>query len=677
MEDFAPDEAWPARFEGFFQSFIKSFKARVAAAREDISDEAWLLPAPQLWKINGDTLLFSEFVYPDHGQRDVALLTSLRAFIEVIHEFDESYLREGLGVRGCVWTAGFPFRNKLVCVVQGNIELMAAEGAETLPEAHREAGRAPTVADYIGRDMDLGFRLSDWSAPRRVACSLDSAHFLMALPVREGLSIWHVGWRVIKGVFAGQPYPILWLESSDPPTPRNPWDTAEGDHATDELRQLFSPTAKPLHDSDFRSLEQRVRDLSAGQLIVPYASPEEMPREHRREYDETADASTRTLATEPVSELDRDDYAVPNGQVETITLDDLNQLQLFLQEHPDNAPQLRGLLREVAEHSSYVAWEAETQFESMLFRLHRSLAFATDPQRRMLESMLLVKDDVLRVKINLRGAQVFITDGLWVPASIRVFPFADESDLVLRACEDMGWAEWATCVVDPAAGCGHNMLRYPGSEVRRYGFDRNARALGYARVNAALNGVTDAVSATWNVEDGIPPVFTQREDERVLVLANMPFALVPNPNTIARSADGGRHGYKLTHAALDAAQALSGSLTEGGDLRCVVLAYSIGNVADDDWVVPRYAADRFGQDNVSWRIWNDEKLWRVNGRKEQDNPMPLDRLELKAECRFHVRDDANRNSVRTGYRGLTAELLELGYDHLAYGVVIVDSQRSL
>ena len=30
--------------------------------------------------------------------------------------------------------------------------------------------------------------------------------------------------------------------------------------------------------------------------------------------------------------------------------------------------------------------------------------------------------------------------GLWVAASIRVFPFIDESDLVLRACADSGWA---------------------------------------------------------------------------------------------------------------------------------------------------------------------------------------------------------------------------------------------
>ena len=54
------------------------------------------------------------------------------------------------------------------------------------------------------------------------------------------------------------------------------------------------------------------------------------------------------------------------------------------------------------------------------------------------------------------------------------------------------------------------------------------------------------------------------------------------------------------------------------------------------------AARRFGESNVGWHLWPDERFWRVNGTKDQINPMPLELLSLKADCRFHVRRDKDR-----------------------------------
>jgi hypothetical protein len=452
----------------------------------------------------------------------------------------------------------------------------------------------------------------------------------------------------LKGILGGKPYPLLWLEEQGHRRARHPWDESSNAFATAEVREYLREGAEPLTRGAFDDLANRVRALSAGQLIVPYASLDEMPESHARLYEpDTQGAVTRELTAdgaEPQSNL----FALSPSHAEPITLDDLNQLLLWLQDSRDRAPELRSILAEIARHESYAAWIEERQFAGDLFRLHPSLAFASTDKRWLLESLLLVKNDALRVKINHFGEQVFLTDGLWIDPSIRAFPFSDESDLVMRACQESGWIDWATCVIDPATGCGHNLLRYSGTGCRRYGFDRNARALAFAGINAVLNGVDRVILADSDIRNGLQPVFAQGRAERVLVVANMPFALVPNPNAIARSAYGGRHGYELTLALFDAIDALAGQLDGRSELRCVVLAYTLGRRATDTWVVPEYAIGRFGRDRTSWRIWENETLWRVNGKKEQANPMPLSLLKLKADCRFYVRGRRLTRVARAG-----------------------------
>jgi hypothetical protein len=670
-------QAWPTVFEGFFREFERAFRDRVTTMREEISDDAWIAPPPQLWKINGDELLFTELVYPDLRRRNPALGTSLRAFVELVQKYDEIYLAKGMGVRGCIWTAGFPLRNKPVRISAGDIEILKNDAIADQDSGDFEAGSV-AVADYVGRDMDLGFRLASNAMPMRVACSFDVAQFVTALPQDAHVAVYHVGWRPLKGILRELPYPILWLEATETPTARHPWETSS-DYMTPEMSALLGGDAR-LTAARFQELAAKLDGQFPEHMIRAYPSSAEMTADHRVTW-------TANQPRDPTQEISvrgspEEELAAWADEVATITLDDLNQVLLLAQEHPEQANELRSVLLEVAEHDSYAEWEREHEFHGKLFRLHRSLAFASDDQRRLLEAFRLVERDVLRVKINVRDGRIFLTDGLWVSPSIRVFPFADESDLVIRACVEQGWMDWATCIVDPAVGCGHNLLRYVGQDVRRYGFDRSARAVAYAALNATLNVVTQSTLGVSDIRSGIPPVFTASQPERVLVVANMPFALVPNPDAMARSADGGRYGYQLTFDLLTAVNDLAASLDPSSDVRCVVLAYTVGAVEADSWVVPDAAYELFGirdgnrEDGgndigAEWRLWRDERLWRVNGKKEEPNPMPLARLERKADCRFYVREDARRDAVRAEYRALTAELEKQGYDHLAYGVLAI------
>jgi hypothetical protein len=349
--------------------------------------------------------------------------------------------------------------------------------------------------------------------------------------------------------------------------------------------------------------------------------------------------------------------------------DVLNQVQMELRRSPKACADLRTILLDIGASPTYGAWVSEAQFHGTTFSHAADLPFTHDQDRKYLLHRLALADYLeLLVKITVASDRVFITDGLWVPAEYRVFPFADESDRLMNHCSSVGWSDWATCIIDPAMGCGHSLLRYPGS-ARRYGFDINTRALSYAAVNAAVNDVGVSLLGVNDVRNGLPPMFGQSDAERVLVIANMPFALAPEPESLPRSAEGGRYGYELTYNALEAVSQLERSLAHQSRLRALVLAYSVGSVSDNRWLVHRHAEELFGPERVKWHLLAEEKLWRINGRKQQPNPMPLASLELKADCQFYVRDPARREAVREGYRVLERELAENGCDHLAYGIL--------
>jgi hypothetical protein len=666
-------DAWPAVFDRYFRDFIGAFRERIRTMREDETDDAWIAPLPQLWKINGDAIVFTELVYPDLSQRHVALGTSLRSFIDVVQEFDRSYLSKKVGVRGCVWTAGFPLRNKPIRVVEGEIEII-----EPHLEVHDfltgDGRTSPTiVTEYIGRDMDLGYRLATMVPPMRVGCSLDIAQFVTDLPTHLALGVHLVGFQALPEILGGMPYPILWLETASAPAPRHGWETEDAPATTPETKKLLF-TRSRLTRAAFAELAEELDGTFPEHMIRAYASPSDMPDIHYRPWTANEPVDPTSEMTLAISGTEVGRNTARPDEVPPITLDDLNQILLFLQEHPDRAPELRAVLMAVGTHETYKSWLEDQEYSGLLYRLDHVLAFENDSQRRLLELLRLVQADVLRAKIHVRDGRVFLTDGLWISPSIRVFAFADESDLVLEACCDQfDWGNWATCVIDPATGCGHSLLRYPGRLSRRYGFDRSARALGFAAVNSAINGCEETFLGINDITRGLPPVFAEGNAERVLVLANMPFSLVARPDTISRSTDGGRHGYKLTLELLEAVRRLDDTLQSGSELRCIVLAYTLGCLQRDEWVVPERAKALFGADRVRWSILRDEPLWRVNGKKEQDNPMPLEFLKLKANCRFYVRDDARRDGVRKDYEELEKQLKEEGYDHLAYGILAIEN----
>ncbi len=670
-ETSAPEAAWPTRFERFLRDFNGEFTRRVAQARADIAEVRALEP-PLLWRTDGDAIMFMELVYPDQAMRHAALSSSLRTFVDLVESFDRDYLADGLGVRGCVWTAGFPLRNRPVRFSHGAVAALDDE-LEHLANGEEDARGATrsepvTVTTYVGRDMDLGFALNKRVPDGRVGASLDLADFVMQIPPRRPTSVWHVGWDRYEGVFGGMPYPTLLLTTSERPAPRHPWEP-DGPGVPDAVRALLSQESA-LTRGGFTELADELR-AQHRHMIRPYASPRDIDAGH-----ETALNKGNAFRALAINADAQAGHVASAAEAKDITLDELNHLLLVLQERPDEAQRIARVLKTVATHPTYERWAAEAQYDEKLYRLDSELSFADDADRRLLEAKGLVDhDSILRVKLNHADEQVFLTDGLWIPAAFRTFSFVDESELIRREVRAQGWEDWATCVIDPACGAGHNALMHSGlAETRRYGFDRNARASTLASINALLTGTAAARFGVNDVRSGLPPVFSNSKTERVLILGNMPFALSPKRHSIARSSEGGRYGYELTLDLLDALSKLEGFVRRGTEMRSVVLMYTVGNAQTNTWHVPQSAIELFGADRVKWHLWDDEKLWRVNGKKEQPNPMPVANLALKADCRFHVRDDSQREEVRRGYDLLARDLESQGLHDLAYGVLTIEHQ---
>jgi hypothetical protein len=265
---------WPNYFSEVFGRILSRFDEE--QRRRRTSQALTLLSRPRLWKINGDELLFREIVVPgDDGLKWLA--EAVDSFVTTIQSIDAELLPDGCGVRGCVWTAGFPIRNKEIRIpsLQNVRVIRTLEEERVLPDF--DSGLFPRddegLVDYLGPDMDLGFRLAATSPPGRVVCSLDVGYFLTQR--HEAPSLYHVGWRALKGIAGGSPYPILWLSPGVSKRVRHVWEETQGDQ---ELETFLK--AHPLQRTEFLNLANAYWEQMRDYFQRPYTSPDEITPDH-------------------------------------------------------------------------------------------------------------------------------------------------------------------------------------------------------------------------------------------------------------------------------------------------------------------------------------------------------------------------------------------------------------
>lgn len=315
-------------------------------------------------------------------------------------------------------------------------------------------------------------------------------------------------------------------------------------------------------------------------------------------------------------------------------------------------------LAALAANASYRDWQASPA-QLRPFKLPASLDAGA------LDALGLVQDGSLQARVNLIDGAPVLTDGVWVDARIRVFPFPDESEAILAYCRRRGIADAADVVIDLATGSGHN-LAFFGNGVRRIGMDINPRALAYFHFNQVLNGCTRRVGMLNDIRAGFTEVVGLAPESRPLVLGNLPFGLASTRDMLALTSNGGDNGLQLQRAAFEAIAQFRRT-PQGARAHAVLLGYSLGNASTGQWEMVELARAIVGKDCVRFDLPADEGLVRVDGRRILANPSPLrPALDAAGSCTVYHRDT---DAARARYAEMSDRFNAQGFDDLGYVIV--------
>jgi hypothetical protein len=138
-----------------------------------------------------------------------------------------------LDIKATAWTAGFPVTNVEIVfeskILPENMSLSDVPLGEdsrvnqfTLLSRYYEGQTNNLVLDFLGPTIDTGFRLTSRATPRKMVISVDVAYFLSVnnnMPAQsakeENLKPFKIrfdGAVDLKGVLAGKPYPLFWID---------------------------------------------------------------------------------------------------------------------------------------------------------------------------------------------------------------------------------------------------------------------------------------------------------------------------------------------------------------------------------------------------------------------------------------------------------------------------------
>jgi hypothetical protein len=178
--------AWLGAFEKFFREFPLVLMGRMALC----FDDAETVPQIALWRIAGDEMVF--VAKTESAGESLALFESLhQAFIAYHEKLSGDY---GLGLKGCCWAVDLPRHNIAIEIPE------LASGGDGTDGAYIE---------YLGPDVDLGFRIAKHVRGREIMISLQLANTLASASDLKDLVFRFSGSAVLKGVNFGRPYPLI------------------------------------------------------------------------------------------------------------------------------------------------------------------------------------------------------------------------------------------------------------------------------------------------------------------------------------------------------------------------------------------------------------------------------------------------------------------------------------
>ncbi len=194
------ENGWLSAFETFFREFPVVLIGQTAVASQDSNT----IPFVDLWKVIGDEMIFTATL-----QTTSEALKLTEAFYRAVVAYDQMFFEQWpLRLRGTCWAGDFTTRN---------IELV-------IPEMEGVSG--PYV-DYLGPEVDVGFRLSKHGTSGNVILSMELAELLAECLLERGQRFHYAGKAELKGVLSGKPYPLIFITFEDVETDFWRWEAEE------------------------------------------------------------------------------------------------------------------------------------------------------------------------------------------------------------------------------------------------------------------------------------------------------------------------------------------------------------------------------------------------------------------------------------------------------------------
>ena len=263
------DFDWASVVEFFYANLHSEFSDNLAKANE--KHQLNEFPAKvKPWKAVGDELIYQLIV---RSRKDLHWITL--AFLAAVRVIDGKVkdrggAERGLRIKGSAWVAGFPVRNRKI----------------RLPAIESE--------DFLGPDIDTGFRIGKCTQPGMLVVSMKLAELLSETPGEINPVVGKiVGWEELKGVWNDKKYPIVWVDfpsgypraDDDLKAPKfDPWQQA--DSVWCKAWESNSPPKQPLREFMDQLREVRSSLPKSLGLVDPYivGDPEyddKVPEEHQ------------------------------------------------------------------------------------------------------------------------------------------------------------------------------------------------------------------------------------------------------------------------------------------------------------------------------------------------------------------------------------------------------------
>ncbi|MGG1685566.1 hypothetical protein [Pseudalkalibacillus sp. NRS-1564] len=264
---------WPTVFKQFYDATLKEAQT--------------FHPNVKVWKYVGDEIL----LYKKIGDLKELVNAPSNTFnaIETIttrlHNFEES-TKGVLFLKATLWIADIKWGGNLNEGIDARNIVFPVN-----PEYPYRSGNDSTRIDFLGPDIDMGFRITNHTEKSKLLISAELAYLLYCnrgkvettstpkYRVEDNLRI--VGFEKLKGIWNGRRYPIVWYH--------NNWNTNSFDY--EEIYE--SEKVKKLKNDEFTRIDlisKVFSDVNRSEIVKEYIESieENQIREHSKDSIEAA-----------------------------------------------------------------------------------------------------------------------------------------------------------------------------------------------------------------------------------------------------------------------------------------------------------------------------------------------------------------------------------------------------